>query len=91
MNDSKALCPQCKNEVRFQREGRIARCPGCGFQYELSQPPYPGSPQPAADRTENPFLQFLKIVAFALLVLMGLGALLLGILFVGCATMFRGF
>lgn len=90
MNDTKAVCPQCKNEVSFRKQGRIARCPACGFQYELSEPPDLGSFPPGAERPENPFLQFCKIMAVALLVLLGVGALLLGILFVGCAMAMRG-
>ena len=35
MNDAKALCPQCRNEVTFEKQGRTARCPVCGFQYQL--------------------------------------------------------
>ena len=89
MNDSKALCPQCRNEVSFQRQGRAARCPVCGFQYELSEPPYlepfPGS----SDRAGNPFLQFLKIAGIFVLVALGAGALLLAVLFVGCSLAFR--
>lgn len=90
MNGSKAFCPQCKNEVAFQKQGRAAQCPVCGFQYALSEPPYRGPFQPGADQTENPFVRSFKIMAVALLVLAGVGALLLGILFVGCALAVRG-
>ena len=89
MNGSKALCPQCRNEVSFHIQGRIARCPSCGFQYALSEPPYLGPFQPGADRMENPFVQFVRIMAVALLVLAGVGTLLLGILFLGCTLAFR--
>lgn len=37
MNQSKAFCPQCKNEVVFVTTGRVCTCPICGFQYELSE------------------------------------------------------
>ena len=86
MNDSKAVCPRCKREVQFQRQGPVARCPLCGFQYQLSEPPYLGS----SGQTENQVLQFFKVMAVALLVLAGVGAALAGILFVGCALIFRG-
>ena len=89
MNGAKALCPQCKNEVSFRKQGRVATCPACGFQYELSEPPYLG-PVPPLDRPENFLFQFLKIMAIALLVLLGVGAVLAGIVFVGCALAFRG-
>ena len=90
MNGTKAFCPQCKNEVAFQKQGGAAQCPVCGFQYALSEPPYRGPFQPGADQTENPFVRSFKIMAVALLVLAGVGALLLGILFVGCALAVRG-
>src|SRR5437867_13388674 len=68
----------------------ISQCTVCGFQYALSEPPYRGPFQPGADQTENPFVRSFKIMAVALLVLAGVGALLLGILFVGCALAVRG-
>jgi hypothetical protein len=90
MSNANALCPQCKNEVSFVKQGHVAKCPECGFQYGLSEPPYLGSFQPGADRPGNPFLQFIKLMAVALLVLLGLGAVLAGIFFAGCALAFRG-
>lgn len=90
MSNANALCPRCKNEVSFVRQGRVARCPVCGFQYGLSEPPYPGSFQQDAERTGNPFLQFVKLLVVAALVLLGLGAVLAGIFFAGCALAFRG-
>ena len=90
MSNANALCPQCKNEVGFVRQGRVARCPVCGFQYGLSKPPYPGSFQRDAERTGNPFVQFVKLLVVAALVLLGLGAVLAGIFFAGCALAFRG-
>ena len=89
MNDAKAVCPQCKNEVSYRKQGRVATCPACGFHYELSEPPRLGQFEPA-ERSNNPAVQFLQIMAIALLVLMGVGAVLVGILFVGCALAFRG-
>lgn len=35
MNGTRAYCPQCKNEVEFQRTGTVSQCPVCGFQYPL--------------------------------------------------------
>ena len=89
MNEAQALCPQCRNEVNFRKQGRIATCPTCGFHYELGEPPYLG-PVPTLDRPESFLFQFLKIMAIALLVLMGVGAVLAGIVFVGCALAFHG-
>jgi hypothetical protein len=90
MSSANALCPRCKNEVSFVKQDRVARCPECGFQYDLSEPPYPGSFRPGAERAGHPFLQFIKLMAVALLVLLGLGAVLAGIFFAGCALAFRG-
>ena len=89
MNEHQAVCPQCKQEVSFRKQGRVASCPICGFHYELSEPPYLGSFQPA-ERQDHPLAQFLKMMAVVLFVLMGVGAVLVGILFVGCALAFRG-
>jgi rubredoxin len=90
MNDSKAVCPQCKNEVHFDRQASVARCPICGFQYDLHEPPPPGSFPPNAESTRNPLVQFIKVAAIVLLVLLGTGTLVLGVLFVGCALAARG-
>ena len=90
MEPSLQFCPRCKRDVRFEKNGRAARCPACGFQYDWSPPPLPGSLGMGAERHENPWLQFLKLAIVALLVLMGVGALVAGILFVGCTMALRG-
>ena len=90
MNDSKAVCPRCKSEVHFERQGRAARCPLCGFQYELHEPPPLGSFPPEAESARNPLVQFIKVAAIVVLVLLGTATLVLGVLFVGCALGFRG-
>jgi transposase-like protein len=90
MNDSKAVCPRCKSEVHFERQGPAARCPRCGFQYEMHEPPPLGSFPPNAASTRNPLAQFVKVAAIVVLVLLGTGTLVLGVLYVGCALAFRG-
>ena len=89
MNDSKAVCPRCKSEVHFERQGLVARCPLCGFQYGLQAPPPLGSFPPNAVSARNPLVQFFKVAAIIVLVLLGAGLLVLGLLFVGCALVFR--
>ena len=90
MNDSKAVCPRCKSEVQFERQGPVARCPLCGFQYELHEPPPLSSFPPSAEAARNPLVQFIKVAAIVVLVLLGTATLVLGVLFVGCALGFRG-
>jgi len=88
MNDSKAVCPRCKSEVHFERQGLVARCPLCGFQYGLQAPPPLGSFPPSPDSARNPLVQFIKVAAIVVLVLLGTGTLVLGVLYVGCALAF---
>jgi len=90
MNNSKAVCPRCKNDVHFERQGPVARCPLCGFQYELHAPPPLGSFPPNAESARNPLVQFIKVAGIVLLVLLGAGTLVLGVLFVGCVLTYRG-
>ena len=85
MNDAKAVCPRCKSEVHFERQGPVARCPLCGFQYELHEPPPLRSFSPHAESAHNPVAQFIKVAAITVLVLLGTATLVLGVLFVGCA------
>ena len=89
MNDSKAVCPRCKSDVQFERQGPVARCPLCGFQYELQAPPPLGSFPPHTESTRNPLVQFIKVAVIVVLVLLGIGTLVLGVLFVGCSLLFR--
>jgi hypothetical protein len=89
MNNSKAVCPQCKQEVQFERQKGMARCPLCAFQYELNEaPPVIGPGFQSDDSAGNPFLKLLRIAVISVLVMLGVGALLLGVLFAGC--MFTG-
>jgi rubredoxin len=90
MNDAKSVCPQCKGEVHFERQGLLARCPRCGFQYELHAPPPLGSFPPNAESARNQLVEFFKVAAIIVLVLLGTATLVLGVLFVGCALAFRG-
>ena len=90
MNDTKALCPQCKAEVHFERQGLVARCPLCGFQYELHEPPPLGAFPPHSESARNPLVQFIKVAVIVVLILLGTGTLVLGVLYAGCALAFRG-
>ena len=90
MNEAKSLCPQCKGEVHFNRQGPVARCPRCGFQYELHAPPPLGPIPPNVGSARNPLVQFVRVAAIIVLVLLGTATLVLGVLFVGCALAFRG-
>ena len=67
----------------------MARCPLCGFQYELQAPPPLGSFPPNAESARNPLVQFFKVAAIVVLVVLGTGLLVLGLLFAGCALVFR--
>ena len=84
------FCPRCKKDVAFVAAAGARTCPECGFQYAVSERPNPGSFPDRPDRAGNPWLQFLTIAGIVVLALLGAGALLLGILFVGCALAFRG-
>ncbi len=90
MNDFKAVCPRCKSEVHFERQGLLARCPVCGFQYEMQAAPPLGSLPPNAESERNPFIAFIKVAVMVVLILLGTATLILGVLFVGCALAFRG-
>jgi transposase-like protein len=89
MPESKSVCPRCKSEVHFERQGPVARCPLCGFQYGLHAPPPLGSFPPNAKSARNPLAQFVKVATIVVLVLLGTGTLVLGVLFVGCSLLFR--
>lgn len=86
------FCPRCKRDVAFETRGGAASCPACGFRYELSAPPHPAALGMAGDGPGggSGFLQFLKLMAIALLVLMGAVAVVAGVVFVGCAVALRG-
>ena len=89
MNESKAVCPRCKREVQFQRQGPVARCPLCGFQYEPQEPPPLGAFPSHAESARSPFMEFIKVAAIVVLVLLGMATVALGVLFVGCALAYR--
>ena len=89
MNHAKAVCPRCKAEVHFERQGSVARCPLCGFQYELQAPPPLGSFPLKADSARSPLVQFIKVAVIVVLILLGTATLVLGVLFLGCSL--KGF
>ena len=75
--------------MHFDGQARMARCPRCGFKYELHEPPPLSSFPPNAASARNPLVQFIKVAAIVVLVLLGTGTLVLGVLFVGCSLAFR--
>ena len=89
MNDSKAVCPRCKTEVHFEQRGSVARCPLCAFQYPLQTPPPLGSSPAKGESVRHSLVQFIKIAAIVVLILLGTGTLLLGVLFLGCSLVLK--
>ncbi len=75
--------------MHFERQGPVARCPLCGFQYELHTPSPLEAFPPHAASGRNPLVQFIKIAAIVVLTLLGTATLVLGVLFVGCSLAFR--
>jgi hypothetical protein len=78
---NKAICPKCKNEVTFVHAGNINVCPACGFQYEVGPPPLP-YPEPGG--LLNLFVRLALIMA--ILAVVGVG-----VVFIGCIYIMRGF
>jgi predicted amidophosphoribosyltransferase len=81
-----AICPHCKNDVRFIEEAGTKRCPSCGFQFPLSVPP----PVSSYSKSKSPAREFLVALLKAVAVVVGLGIFLLGILYAGCIWIAKG-
>ena len=79
MNDTIAFCPQCKNEVTFERKSGRGICPVCGFQYRVSDES-PG----ARSGPLSLVGQILTDIAYVVAFIAGLVALVIGIVFAGC-------
>ena len=84
MNQPLAICPQCKNEVAFVTEGGFRKCPRCGFQFAVSAVP------PVLEASHGS--EVMSVVRVLLICLGVMGALIVvgvGVVFAGCALMFR--
>ena len=84
MNEPKAFCPQCRNEVAFEPIGRWRRCPVCGFQFQAAEPF--AAPAPSLWPEAMSVLGVMLRVALIMAAVVIVG---IGVLFAGCALMFR--
>jgi len=79
-----AFCPQCHSEVAFIHEGSSRRCPICGFTFQTGlgvgerySPPI----------SSDAFGSILRIVVIFVLIVLAIGAMGLGLLYIGCSHM----
>src|SRR5256885_1046701 len=84
MNESKAYCPRCGKMVAFVKSGAAALCPECGFQYELSEPRFSSGVLSAPDD-----IGVLGVLFRVFLIMVVVAAVGVGVVFAGCALMFR--
>jgi hypothetical protein len=87
MIESRAICPKCQKAVRFTSASGFRRCPECGFQYPISEPPPLPEPRPASEGVRN----FFKCLVYAILIMAALVVVGAAVLFAGCAIIMRGF
>ena len=85
MSEPIAFCPQCKNEVSFAQSGNTRRCPVCGFQYEI------GGAHAREGSSSPDGISALGLVLRFVLILVALVVVALGVAFVGCAMLMKGF
>jgi predicted RNA-binding Zn-ribbon protein involved in translation (DUF1610 family) len=84
MNSASAYCPACRNVVTFLKTGEAATCPVCGFTYQLST----GS-RKEAPSAPLPFMSFLKTLLIVCALVVGLGTIVLAVVFVGCMRLLK--
>ena|SRR5438552_9043476 len=94
MSDLKAFCPQCKNDVTFIRGSGVNRCPVCGFQCEVTEPPVlPGAASHSGQKVGKTLLvagtSLLVAIGTALMIVCALAVAALAVLFAGCSGAFR--
>jgi hypothetical protein len=77
-----AFCPQCKNDVAFVTIGNARKCPVCGFQFKLSDPPPIITPSAGA-----PAMSVFRVLFMVFLIMVGIAVVGLGVLYAGCALM----
>jgi len=87
MNEPRAICPQCQKAVRFITVAEFRRCPECGFQYRLSEPPPVLEIRPASEGVRN----FFKYLFYVLLIMAALVVVGAAVFFAGCAIIASGF
>lgn len=84
MNQPKAFCPKCKQEVAFENvDGVRQRCPSCGFEYALSPPVYSSAGGPSSGAGE-----LFAFIGRLLLIMAALVVVGLAVAFAGCAILF---
>jgi predicted amidophosphoribosyltransferase len=86
MIEPRAICPQCKKDVRFVTEADFSRCPECGFQYRRSKPP----PRLESRQASGSVRNFFKYLFYVLLIIAALVVVGTAVLFAGCAILMRG-
>jgi predicted amidophosphoribosyltransferase len=86
MNEPRAICPQCQKDVRFITVANFRRCPECGFQYRLSEPPPLLEIRPASEGVRN----FFKYLFYVLLIMAAVTVVGFAVLFAGCALVMGG-
>jgi hypothetical protein len=84
MNNASAYCPACHNIVTFLKTGETAACPVCGFKYQLSTDTKKSIPS-----APLPFMSFLKVLLIVSALVVGLGAVVLAVVFVGCMRLMK--
>jgi hypothetical protein len=79
MEQTTAVCPQCKQEVAFEQVGPNRQCPSCGYSHPMEAAVPPPLPE-----TRSALKIFGKIVLVTAAVVL----VLLAIAFAGCLLMF---
>jgi hypothetical protein len=83
MNESRAICPQCKREVVFQAGyAAISECPACGFKFKRNAGLGPEKPNANSD-----WNAFLKPLIKAMLIIAALLVVVALIVFAGCSVL----
>ena len=85
MNGSILVCPQCKQGVRLPPEAKYTRCPSCN-RFLFRAPRAEAAPDGAGSLTLRDFAKTLGMVIVMIFFILGLGAVVIGIVFVGCVA-----
>lgn len=86
IKSASAYCPACHNIVTFLKTGEVATCPVCGFKYQLTSEDVSKRTGPSPPL---PFMSFLKTLLVVLALMVGLGAIVLAVVFVGCMALLK--
>ncbi|HWY75815.1 MAG TPA: hypothetical protein VN281_09370 [Verrucomicrobiae bacterium] len=89
MNESKIICPRCKQEVALVLDGRYPTCPECGmrFQYRVQGGAAGETSKPSFWDELGDFVHALVKVVLIMLAIVVVGV---AVLFAGCALMLSG-